>query len=160
LNASGFTPSAATWGLSSHWLGLTLGRAVFGQRVDQMKRSMVVRAALVGAAAIAVFVASSATAVLVVAPFAIGVAISVIMPTSLAFAGESCPGNTGALFGILLTLAQLGSMSLPALIGVVAQGSSLRAGMSLLVVNAVAIAVVAWRAGRAPGKMVALSEGQ
>jgi MFS family permease len=146
LNATGFTPVAATWGLSSHWLGLTAGRVIFAARVDRVKRAAIVRAALTGAAAIAVFVSSDTPGVLAVAPFGIGVAISVIMPTSLALAGESCRGNTGALFGVLLTLAQVGSMLLPALVGAIAQRWGLRAGMSLLVVNALMIALVAWRA--------------
>jgi MFS family permease len=153
LNASGFTPAAATWGLSSHWLGLTVGRIVFAARVDLVKRAAIVRAALAGAGAIAVFVSSGTPAVLAVAPFAIGVAISVIMPTSLAFAGESCRGNTGTLFGVLLTLAQLGSMILPALVGAIAERRGIHAGMSLLVVNALMIAVVAWRAPGEPAKM-------
>jgi MFS family permease len=153
LNASGFTASAATWGLSSHWLGLTAGRVLFAGRVDRVKRVAIVRAALAGAAAMAVFAASGIPAVLAVAPFVIGVAISVIMPTSLAFAGEHCRGNTGTLFGVLLTLAQGGSVILPAMIGVTAERWGLRAGMSLLAVNSLAIAAVAWRVETGPAKM-------
>ncbi len=38
LDASGFTPVAATWGLSSHWLGLVIGRVLFARLVDRAKR--------------------------------------------------------------------------------------------------------------------------
>jgi fucose permease len=116
-----------------------------------------VRAALAGAAIVALFVAIPSPVVLAAAPFAIGLAISVIMPTSLALAGECCVGNAGTLFGILLTLAQAGSMILPALVGAVAEGWGLRAGMSLVVVNGVAIAGAAWQTRRGDAKI--LSEG-
>ncbi len=145
LNASGFSPAAATWGLSSHWLGLTVGRVLFAGRVDRAKRAAIVRAALAGAAIVGVFVTSQSPLVLAAAPFAIGLAISVIMPTSLALAGECCVGNAGTLFGLLLTLAQAGSMILPALVGTVAEHWGLRAGMSLVIVNGVAIAGAAWQ---------------
>jgi fucose permease len=59
--------------------------------------------------------------------------IALVMPTCLALAGERIQGNPGSLFGGLLTLAQIGGMVLPAAIGVVAQYTSIRLGLVLLV---------------------------
>jgi fucose permease len=146
--ASGFPAVTATTLLATHWLGMIAGRALFAGRVDRAKRSAVIRAALAGAAVALVFVASHLTAVLALSPFAVGVAIAIVMPTSMAFAGDRYPGNPGTLFGTLLTLAQAGAIALPALIGVVAQEAGVRAGMSLLVVNGIAIAAIVWRAGK------------
>jgi fucose permease len=55
--------------------------------------------------------------VLVTAPFAVGAAIGIIVPTSLALGGERLGGNAGTLFGPLLTFAQIGGMTLPAVVG-------------------------------------------
>jgi fucose permease len=59
--------------------------------------------------------------------------IALVMPTCLALAGERIQGNPGALFGGLLTLAQIGGMVLPAAIGLVAQYTNVRLGLALLI---------------------------
>jgi fucose permease len=152
LLASGFTPVTAAWGLSSLWLGFIAGRMIFAGRVDRAKRAAIVRAALAGAACVAVLIATRLTMVIAIAPFAIGAAIAIIMPTSLALAGERYPGSTGTLIGTLLTLSQVGGIAVPALIGVVAQHAGIRAGMAVLMVNSSLAALVAWHAGaRRPG---------
>jgi fucose permease len=151
LSAAGFSPAAATWALSSHWLGLITGRLMLSRRVDRDKTRALVRAALATAGGVAIFVTTDAPVPLAAAPFAIGVAMAIIVPTSLALAGDRYRGNAGTLFGILLTLAQVGGMVIPPLIGVAAERTSVAGGMSLLVANAVLIAAVAWRAGRAAG---------
>jgi fucose permease len=147
LVASGFSPTAAAWGLSSLWFGEIAGRLLFAGRVDRAKRAAIVRGGLAGAAGVAVLVVVRVPAVLAVAPFAIGVAIAVVMPTSLALASERYPGSTGTLIGTLLTLSQVGGIAVPALVGVVAQLAGLRAGMALLIVSCALAALVAWRAG-------------
>jgi fucose permease len=146
LGAMGFSPAAATWALSSHWLGLVTGRLIFSPHVDRGKSAAIVRAALAGAACLALFVAAPWTWLLAAAPFAIGLAIAVVVPTSLALAGERYPRHAGTLFGILLTFAQAGAMVMPAAIGVVASRFGLRAGLSLLIAAGLATAVVTRRA--------------
>jgi fucose permease len=145
LTVSGFTPIAATWGLSSHWLGLLVGRLLFAHRVDQAKRIAIIRGAIAGGLTLAAMVVMPIPPVLVFAPFAAGVSIGVIVPTSLALAGERIPGSPGALFGLLLTMAQVGGMLLPPFIGVIADVMSLRVGLLLAVANAVVVAALAWR---------------
>ena len=145
LDASGFTPVAATWGLSSHWLGLLIGRVLFARLVDRAKRIAIVRSAVAGGAILLVMITVPVPAVLALGPFAAGMAIGVIIPTSLALAGERLPGNPATLFGLLLTMAQVGGMLLPALLGVMADLTSLRAALLLAAANAVVIATLAWR---------------
>ena len=149
LSAAGFSAQTGTWVLSSHWLGLIAGRVMFSRRVDRAKEAAIVRASLAGGVCLLVFLAVRSTSVLVVAPFAIGVSIAVIVPTALAFAGDRYPGSAGALFGLLLTLAQVGGIVLPAVIGFAAERTGMRAGLSVLAVNCLLVGWVARRAGRA-----------
>jgi MFS family permease len=148
LTDSGFTPAAATWLLSSHWLGLIAARILFSHRVDRVKRTAIVRAALCGSLSILIFAAAPWDVTLIGGPFVIGFAIAVIVPTSLALAGDRLPGNAGTLFGMLLTLAQVGGIVMPVLIGLVADRAGVRVGLSLLVANGLVVALVAHRAGR------------
>lgn len=142
---SGFSASVATWVLSSHWLGLILSRAVFSNRVDRAKDVAVERSAVLSALAILGLVVSSSPAIVVLGPFVVGVSMALVMPTSLALAGELVHGNPGALFGGLLTVAQVGGMLLPASIGFVAQATSVRLGLALLIGSYGAIALIVRR---------------
>ncbi len=143
--ASGMDSSVATWVLSSHWLGLILSRALFSSRVDRAKEIAVERSAVLSALVLLVLVISPSTVVVMFGPFVVGMCIALVMPTSLALAGERIQGNPGALFGGLLTLAQIGGMVLPAAIGFVAQYTSVRLGLALLVGSYGAIAVLVRR---------------
>ena len=119
LQAAGFSASAATWVLASHWLGLIVARVTLSPRVERVKAAAIVRSAMAGAVCVAVFVVVRAHGWLAVSPFVIGFAIALVVPTTLALAGDRYPGNTGALFGLLLTLLQVGGIALPAAIGFV-----------------------------------------
>jgi fucose permease len=142
LIASGVSASAATIILSSHWLGVILSRVIFSRYVDRAKTAAIERSAVAGAVLLLVLVTSSGHVVLVAGPFFIGMAIALVMPTSLALAGERVAGNPGTLFGTLLTLAQVGGMALPASIGVVAERAGVRPGLAILVASCAVIAFV------------------
>jgi fucose permease len=153
LTAVGFDAATATLVLSSHWIGLIVGRVLFGGRVDRGKDRAIVRAAAISAVMVLALVLASAEAVLVAMPFAVGVTMAIIMPTALALGGERYPRNAGTLFGLLLTVAQAGAMVLPAAIGVVAEAAGVRAGMGLLVATNLLIVGVCVRASRAAGRV-------
>jgi len=133
VSASGLSSSVATWVLSSHWLGLILSRALFSNRVDRAKETAVERSAVLSALVLLVLVVFTSPVVVMFGPFVVGMCIALVMPTCLALAGERIQGNPGALFGGLLTLAQIGGMVLPAAIGLVAQYTSVRLGLALLI---------------------------
>jgi fucose permease len=140
LQAAGFSAPASTWVLASHWLGLILARATLSPRVERMKAAAVVRSATAGAVCIMLFVFVHAPAWLAVAPFVIGVAIALVVPTMLAMAGDRYPGNTGALFGLLLALLQIGGIALPAAIGFIADRAGLRPGLSVVIASCLCVA--------------------
>jgi fucose permease len=143
--ASGLSASSATWALSSHWLGLILSRVLFSGRVDRGKETAVERSAVLSVLALIVLVTAPSPAIVMVGPFVVGACMALVMPTSLALAGERMRGNPGALFGALLTVAQVGGMVLPASIGLLAEHSSVRIGLALLIGSYGAIALIARR---------------
>jgi fucose permease len=140
LGTSGFDASTATLVLASHWLGLVVGRIVFSIRVDRNKAGAVIRGSLGVAAGIVLLVAAPSTPVLAVTPFLIGLALSVVVPTMLAVAGERFAGNTGMLFGVLLTMAQVGGIVAPVLIGATADVLGVRAGLLVVAASALLVA--------------------
>jgi fucose permease len=142
VQAAGFTASASTWILASHWLGLIVARVMLSPRVERMKALAVFRSAVAGALCIAVFVIVRADVWLAVLPFVIGCAIALAVPTMLALSGDRYPGNPGALFGLLLTLLQVGGIALPAAIGFISDRAGLRPGLSLLVFSCLTVALL------------------
>jgi fucose permease len=142
LQAAGFGASASTWVLASHWLGLIVARVALSPRVERTKEAAVLRSAIAGALCITVFVIVDEPAWLAVMPFVIGLAIALTVPTMLALSGDRHPGHAGALFGLLLTLLQVGGIALPAAIGFIADRAGLRPGLSLLVASCLLVALL------------------
>ena len=64
LNASGFSAVAATWALSSHWLGLILARVWLSTRVEHAKSAAIMWSALCGTVGVLIFVGAPSPAVL------------------------------------------------------------------------------------------------
>jgi DHA1 family bicyclomycin/chloramphenicol resistance-like MFS transporter len=142
VEASGMSPSAATWILSSHWLGLILSRVFFSSRIDSVKELAVEHSAMLSALVLFVLVVVATPSLVMVGPFMVGFCMALVMPTSLALAGERIQGNPGALFGGLLTVAQVGGMLIPASIGLVAEQTNVRTGLAVLIASYGAIAVI------------------
>ena len=148
--AAGLGSSAATLVLSSHWLGIIVSRALFSGRVDRAKEIAVERSAVLSALVLLVLVLSSSPALVMAGPFVVGICMALVMPTSLALAGERIAGNPGALFGGLLTVAQVGGIILPASIGLLAEQTSVRLGLVILVGSYGAIALIMRRLSSSP----------
>jgi fucose permease len=148
LQSAGFSASASTWALASHWLGLIVARVTLSPRVERTKARAVVCSAIAAALCVAVFVAVHAPAWLAVLPFVIGLAVALCVPTMLALSGDRYPGRAGALFGLLITLLQVGGIAMPAAIGVMSDRAGLRIGLSLIAFSCVAVALLVRMASR------------
>jgi fucose permease len=148
--AAGYGSPAATWVLSSLWLGIIVSRALFSRRVDRSKEIAVERSAVLSALAVLVLVLSSSPVLVMIGPCVVGICMALVMPTSLALAGERIAGNSGALFGGLLTVAQVGGIVLPASIGLLAEQTSVPLGLAILVASYGAIALVVRRLSSDP----------
>jgi fucose permease len=142
LQSTGFSASASTWVLGSHWLGLIVARVALSPRVERTKAAAVVRSAVAGAVCVAVFVLVGTPVLLAMMPFVIGCAIALVVPTMLALAGDRHPGNMSALFGFLLTLLQVGGIALPFAIGFISDRAGLRPGMSLIAFSCLLVALL------------------
>jgi MFS family permease len=142
LIGNGVDGRTATAVLATHWLGLIVGRLALAGRVERRKALAIAVAGAAGALCFALF--AFAPSLMLLMPFAIGVAIALIVPTALALGGDRFPGSEGALFGLLLTTAQIGGMTMPALIGAVADRSSLSLGMAVMAAASAAVAGTAW----------------
>jgi len=140
LQAAGFSAATATWVLASHWLGLILARVTLSPRVERTKAAAVFRSAIAGAVCVGVLVVVRGHVWLAILPFGVGLAIALVVPTMLALSGDKYPGSTGALFGLLLTLLQIGGIALPAAIGFVSDRAGLRPGLSIVAVSCVCVA--------------------
>jgi len=149
LQAEGFSASVSTWILASHWVGLIVARVTLSPRVERTKAVAVVRSAVTAAVCVAVFVLVGAHVWLAVMPFLIGCAVALVVPTMLALAGDRYPGNMSALFGLLLTLLQVGGIALPAAIGVISDRAGLRPGVSLIAFSCLCVALLVWLARHA-----------
>ena len=150
--SSGLSAPVATLVLSSHWLGLILSRTLFSNRVDRSKELAIERSAVLSALVVLVLVVSASPALVMVGPFIVGMCMALVMPTSLALAGERIQGNPGSLFGGLLTVAQVGGMIVPASIGFIAEETSVRLGLALLIATYGAIALIVRQRLAAPGE--------
>lgn len=139
LQAAGFSASTATWLLASHWLGLILARVTLSPRVERTKAAAVIRSAIVCALSVALLVVVRAHAWLAILPFVVGLALALVVPTMLALSGDRYPGNPGALFGLLLTLLQIGGIAVPAAIGFIADRAGLRPGLFIVAVSCVCV---------------------
>jgi fucose permease len=85
-----------------------------------------------------------------------GLAIAPMAPTTLSVAGDRYPKNTGAVFGLLLSLGQLGGMILPWSVARVAVVAGFRSGILVSCAGGVVMTVLLWslvsrgRRGAAP----------
>jgi len=149
LQAAGFSASVSTWILASHWVGLIVARVTLSPRVERKKAVAVIRSAIAAAVCVAVFVLVGGHVWLAVMPFLIGCAVALVVPTMLAHAGDRYPGNMSALFGLLLTLLQVGGIALPAAIGVISDRAGLRPGVSLIAFSCLCVALLVWLARHA-----------
>ena len=145
LSGGGVAPAVASWGLAIFWSGLMAGRLLFAGRVDRAQERAVIFGALAGAGSVLLLVAVRAPALMIAATGMAGLAISLVMPTALAVAGGRYPRHAGTLFGVLLSVAQAGAMTLPAVVGLVAARAGVRGGLSLLVATNLIVAAVMWR---------------
>ena len=73
-----------------------------------------------------------------------GLAIAPIAPTTLSVAGDRYPRNTGAVFGLLLSLGQLGGMIFPWSVARVAVTAGFRSGILVSCAGGVLMTVLLW----------------
>ena len=119
------------------------GRLLAARLLGRVKKSHVVLASAVGAAAgSALLLAASSLALVAAGVAIIGLSYASVYPTSLAMVGDRYRERTGAVFGALFSIALIGGMLFPWGIGRIGQAAGVRYGMVLPLAGALMIALL------------------
>jgi fucose permease len=159
VDATGYAPRIATLVLASYWGALMLSR-ILAARVLRVtgKSQLVLATALMSLLGCAILLSARSLTLLFTGTALIGLSYGPIFPTTLAIAGDRYSRLAGTVFGLLFSIALIGGMVFPWLVGQVSQRVSVRAGMIVPLLGAIGISVlsaaVMWREHNA----VAMSE--
>jgi fucose permease len=137
--------ASATMMVGLYWGALAAGRLLtpFGLK----RLSKLVLLAIASSAATAGFAGISAAPTPLALGMAVlltGFAIAPMAPTTLSLAGDRYQKNTGAVFGLLLSLGQLGGMILPWSVARVAVTAGFRGGILVSCAGGVLMTLLLW----------------
>jgi fucose permease len=144
-----------------YWGSLMAGRLLSPFVLARMAKLpfLVVASSLVTVGFVAISVAPSAWT-LGLAVMLTGLAVAPVAPTIIAVGGDRYERNTGAVFGVMLSLGQLGGVVTPYTVGVVAQATTFRHAMLVPAVSSLVTTVLIawlWRRTRPPEPRAAAS---
>jgi MFS family permease len=134
------------FGIGSYHFASLLGRlAATGTLRRFGERRVVVAAGLLAAAGLLTAVTATAPAGAIGGLLVVGFAIAPVVPTTLSLAGRSAPGRSGQAVATTTAAGYGAFIVSPLTIGLLAQATSLRLALALLVVTSLAIAGLATR---------------
>lgn len=147
-------PATAMVGV--YWGALMVGRLLSPLLLARFEKLpfLVVASALVALGFVTI-AASVSGAALTVAVALTGLALAPIAPTVIAVGGDRYERNTGAVFGLMLALGQLGGVIIPYAVGTVARYATFRQAMLVPALVALTMCVLTfalWRRTRGPGR--------
>jgi fucose permease len=140
-----FSSSAQTSGfvLATFFASMMVGRLIASAITQRVRGSLVVAACAAGAVVALVVLALGWNLQITIAAVVLcGLCYAPIFPTTAGIASTYFPEIFGTIFGLMMAAGFTGSMLLPAAIGYVAKGSTVRAGIWLLPVSAFLLFVV------------------
>jgi MFS transporter, FHS family, glucose/mannose:H+ symporter len=140
-----FSTSARTSGfiLATFFASMMVGRLIASEITKRIRGSLVVAACSAGAVIGLVFLALGWNVQITIAAVVVcGLCYAPIFPTTTGIASTFFPEIFGTIFGLLMAAGFTGSMLLPAAIGYVAKGSTVRAGIWLLPISALVLLIV------------------
>jgi fucose permease len=137
------TVEGASYVLAGYWGALILARLVLARVLNKWHGTAVILGSALVAAAGCVIAGTAASVVAAgVGIVVTGAAIAGIFPTLLGLAGARFREHSGTVFGILLTAALTGGMTMPWLAGRAAASAGLRYAFVLAAVNFSVIALI------------------
>jgi fucose permease len=149
----GATVATASYLLAAYWGALMLARIILSRMSLRVGGQTLMLASALGvAASVALLILAPSLLVAAIATVLLGFSIAAIFPTALALAGSRYASHSGTVFGILIGVALFGGITLPLLAGRIAEDQSLRFGLSLAIVDALAIFALQLIAGRIIGR--------
>jgi len=132
--------------LSLFWFGLMMARLVLGYLLLRVPASMILRVSfLISFTGSVIMLTSGSTMAGVTGMIIAGVGFAAIFPVILAFVGDLYARLSGTAFSIVLAMALIGGMSVPWIIGVIAEDYGLRNGLLVIPVS-IAIAFLLFQA--------------
>ncbi len=134
----------AAWGYAAFSLAMAGGRLAGDRLVAGIGPARLVRgAALIGAAGLAVALLVPVTWVIVVAFAILGIGVATVVPMTFSAAGRAPGRDAGTSVAAVATVGYAGWMLAPPVIGLIAQGTSLKTALALVAVMTAMIAVPA-----------------
>ncbi|MGI9072302.1 MAG: MFS transporter [Bryobacteraceae bacterium] len=134
------TISVASYLLAAYWGALMLGRAILSRAtLHKSGGSVILASTLAVAASMILLLTARSILVAAISVILLGFSITLIFPTVLGLAGSSYVRHSGTVFGILIGIALAGGMTLPWVVGKLAEGWGIRMGLFVVVVNALAV---------------------
>jgi FHS family glucose/mannose:H+ symporter-like MFS transporter len=136
-----FPATSAALVLAGYWAGMMAGRLLVSFRlVRVMKNEILILVSAIfslGAALLIILAPSAAAAALGI--ILLGLGLAAIYPTTLAVVGGAFPTLSGTAFSVIFTVALVGGMTAPWLVGKIAAASTIRRGLVIPAVNCAAI---------------------
>ncbi|HUK46396.1 MAG TPA: MFS transporter [Terriglobales bacterium] len=140
VDAAGYSSRVATLVLATYWGALMLSRLLAARVLRGFgKAQLVVSAAFLSLAGCVVLLSARSLIMFFAGTALIGLSYAPIFPTTLAIAGDRWPQRAGTVFGLLFSIALIGGMTFPWMVGQVSQHISVRAGMIVPAMGAVGI---------------------
>jgi fucose permease len=134
------TISVASYLLAAYWGALMLGRVRLSRAtLHRSAGSVILASALAVAASMTLLLTARSISTAAISVILLGLSIAMIFPTVLGLAGSSYASHSGTVFGILIGLALAGGMTLPWLVGKLAEAWGIRKGLSVVALNALAV---------------------
>ena len=159
-NSLGMSSRTATLILSGYWAALMLSRIAAAWLLRVLSKEILVLAAGVTAIFGSGILLSTASIVWIAAGVVmIGVSYGPIFPTTLGIAGDRYSRLTGTVFGLLFSIALLGGMSFPWLVGQISESSTVRIGMLVPLLGAAGICSVSTALLRSPRRYIFSNSG-
>jgi fucose permease len=141
--------TTASYCLAAYWGSILAGRLAASRLVLRLEgRIIVLGSAAVTAAGVLVLVGSPGYWQAAVGTVLTGLGFAGIYPAVLAFAGSRYQERSGTVFGILFSIALVGGMALPWLVGRIGAAAGLRAGLLVAAANAAAVFALQLAAAR------------
>jgi fucose permease len=146
IGSLGWTSQTATWVLAGYWAGLMAGRVVSARVPAHWSKPLVLLGSGLGSiAGCALLLSASSLATVTAGVALLGLSYANVFPVTLAMVGDRYSRFTGTVFGLLFSIALVGGMLFPWVVGQVSQRLGVRAGMIVPLVGAVSICALAWR---------------
>jgi MFS transporter, FHS family, glucose/mannose:H+ symporter len=139
----GRDPATATWVLAGYWGALMIGRLLSARLLAVVSKPRLVLLSGVGSAFGAVLLLMAESLAAMAAGVALmGLSFASVYPTTLGMVGDRYRRFTGTVFGVLFSIALMGGMLFPWLIGHVSQAMGVRSGMVVPLVGAAMICLL------------------